>query len=167
MPIDLGQVDWFYVAVLAIFVFVATGIVGVELGDPEWSPPFLAEAVEPLVELARIGTAIPMDRDEIDPELVLLDPVHELVQPRHPLGIGRRGRTAQTQAGGFKLRPQGQRVFHAKIALIAPFRLVETQQTRGPAGFDSPSVSGFTCCRPLTMGTNSRSGVELPSGPQL
>ena len=26
MPIDLGQVDWFYVVVLAIFVFVATGI---------------------------------------------------------------------------------------------------------------------------------------------
>ena len=26
MPIDLAQVDWFYVAVLAVFVFVATGI---------------------------------------------------------------------------------------------------------------------------------------------
>jgi hypothetical protein len=26
MPIDLAQVDWFYVVVLAVFVFVATGI---------------------------------------------------------------------------------------------------------------------------------------------
>ncbi len=26
MPIDLSQVDWLYVAVLAVFVFIATGI---------------------------------------------------------------------------------------------------------------------------------------------
>ena len=26
MPIDLGQVDWLYVAVLAVFAFVATGV---------------------------------------------------------------------------------------------------------------------------------------------
>ena len=37
MPIDLGQVDWLYVAVLAIFVFVTTFVGGVLSFGHRWT----------------------------------------------------------------------------------------------------------------------------------
>lgn len=37
MPIDLGQVDWLYVALLAIFVFVTTFVAGVLSFGHRWT----------------------------------------------------------------------------------------------------------------------------------
>jgi hypothetical protein len=37
MPIDLGQVDWLYVAVLAVFVFVTTFVAGVLSFGHRWT----------------------------------------------------------------------------------------------------------------------------------
>ena len=39
MPIDLGQVDWLYVAVLAVFAFVATGVANLLSFNHGGSPP--------------------------------------------------------------------------------------------------------------------------------
>ena len=42
MPIDLGQVDWLYVAVLAIFVFVTTFVGGVLSFGHRWTAATLS-----------------------------------------------------------------------------------------------------------------------------
>ena len=42
MPIDLAQVDWLYVAVLAIFVFVTTAVGGVLSFGHRWTAATLS-----------------------------------------------------------------------------------------------------------------------------
>jgi len=45
MPIDLAQVDWLYVAVLAVFVFVANVVANLLSFDRRWLGAVLAAAV--------------------------------------------------------------------------------------------------------------------------
>src|ERR1700677_2598753 len=74
----------------------------------------------------RIGTAVPMDRDEIDPEVLLVHAAHELAHPRR-VGMDT-GWTAEAQTCAHEHRPFFQRSLDGEIRLVLAVRFVEAEQ---------------------------------------